>query len=126
MKKVNFGYNETQPQAETINKGGRMNAEQSNELKAVAYQLYLQKINQKSISQMIGVGEKTVGKWAKVWKQSRTVKEETIDNLKARLLKLTADSTTPIADIKSLVWIIQQVENKQKGSICIKRSPQGQ
>ena len=126
MKNVNFGYNETQPQPETINKGGRMNTEQSNELKAVAYQLYLQKINQKSISQMIGVGEKTISKWTKVWKQSRTVKEETIDNLKARLLKLSADPTTPIVDIKSLVWIIQQVENKQKGSICIKRSSQEQ
>jgi transposase-like protein len=126
MKTVNYGYNESQPQAETINKGGRMTSEQSNELKALAYQLYLQKINQKSIGKMIGVTEKTVGKWAREWKQSQNINTETIANLKARLLKLTADPMTPIADIKSLVWIIQQVETTQKGSICIKRSPQEQ
>lgn len=109
MKNVNYGYNESQPQAETINKGGRMTKEQSNDLKAVALQLFLQNLEQKTISQMIGVTEKTVGKWAKEWRQSRSTKAETLANLNTRLLKLTADPMTPINDIKSLVWIIQQV-----------------
>lgn len=109
MKKVNFGYNETQPQAETINKGGRKPAEQLNELKAVAFKLYMQQVSQKAIGQMIGITEKTIGVWAKEWKQARTTKAETLANLNTRLLKLTADPLTPIADLKSLVWILQQI-----------------
>jgi hypothetical protein len=125
MKNVNFGYNETQPQAETINKIGRMTTEKSNELKAIALQLYIQQLEQKTISQMTGVGVKTIGKWAKEWKQSRNTKAETLKNLNARLLTMTADLTTPIDDIKSLVWTIQQLDPNPKEGIYIKRSPQG-
>lgn len=126
MKNVNFGYNETQPQPETINKIGRMTSEKSNELKAIALQLFLQQLEQKTISQMTGVGVKTIGKWAKEWKQSRTTKTKTIRNLNARLLTMTADPTTPIDDIKSLVWTIQQLDPNHKEGIYIKRSPRGQ
>jgi DNA-binding transcriptional regulator LsrR (DeoR family) len=109
MENVNYGYNEAHPTV-TINKGGRPNINKTNEQKALAYNLYFKNINQKEIGKQLGISEKTISKWAKDWKESKTVKTDTIDNLEKRLLTMTNDSTTPIADIKSLVYVIQQLK----------------
>jgi transposase len=106
---VNYGYNEAHPTA-PINKGGRPNTNKSNEQKALAYNLYFRNISQKEIGKQLGITEKTIGKWAKEWRQADTVKADTLANLEKRLLAMTSDNTTPIVDIKSLVYVIQQLK----------------
>jgi hypothetical protein len=121
MENVNYGYNEIQPVV-PINKGGRGSANKFNnqKKKALAYNLYCRNISQKSIGKQLGIGEKTIGNWAKLWKQSQSIEIDTLANLKSRLLTMSNDSTTPIVDIKNLVSIIQILEDK--GSLYIKES----
>ncbi|MDD2674126.1 MAG: hypothetical protein PHF81_04540 [Flavobacterium sp.] len=110
MKNVNYGYNEAQPVA-PVNKGGRPNVNKSNELKALAYNLYFRNITQKEIGKQLGISEKTIGNWAKEWKELRVTEATTITNLKNRLLEMTTDKNTSVVDIKNMVSIIQQLEN---------------
>ena len=108
---VNFGYNETQSQADTNNNGGRKSFEQTKQLKAMGRELFNKNLMQKTIAKMIGVTEKTVGVWAREWKQSKTIESETLSNLKNRLLALSIDKMTPIQDIVNLMLVIEQLEN---------------
>lgn len=112
MKKVNYGYNEAHPETETIKKGGRPPLKQTILQKAKALELYKLDFTQKQISEKIGVGEKTIGKWAKDWKQAQSVEATTLTNLKNRLLEMSINKATPIVDIKNLISVIQQLETK--------------
>lgn len=110
MKNVNFGYNETQPTTQS-NKGGRPTANKTRQQKEIAHNLYKKNISQKEIAKQLNTTEKTICKWAKEWKEAKTIEFNTITNLKKRLLEMTTDEQTSITDIKNLVSIIQQFEN---------------
>ena len=112
MKNVNYGYKEAQPEAETIKKGGRPPLKQTILQKAKALELYKLDLTQKQISEKLGVGEKTIGKWAKDWKQAQTLETTTLTNLKNRLLEMSTNKATSIVDIKNLISVIHQLETK--------------
>lgn len=112
MKKVNYGYNEAHPEAETIKKVGRKNQPKFKSFeKSEAIKLLSTGMTQKDIAIKLSITEKTIGNWAKECKQALTIEAETVTNLKARLLAMTKDNA-PITDIKNLLSIIQQLENK--------------
>lgn len=109
MENTNFGYNETQP-TPTINKGGYSAVIFARMQKPLAKDLYLKNISQKEIAKQLGVTEKTVGRWAKDWRQSKTTEADTIDNFKKRLLEMSIDKTTPMQDVVNLMLVIEQLE----------------
>jgi predicted transcriptional regulator len=115
MEKTNFGYSETQPTetqiTKTKSKGGRLQNEKYNLQNKLAYDLYCRNLNQKEISKQLGITPKTVSKWAKIWKQTRSIEKETLANLKSRLLEMTNNKTTPITEIKNLVSVIMTLES---------------
>lgn len=113
MKNVNYGYNEAQPvETLTSKKSGRPTLKQTIVQKAKALELYKMDLSQKEISEKLGITEKTIGKWSKVWKQADTIEITTLANLKNRLLEMSTNKETPVVDIKNLISVIQQLESK--------------
>lgn len=109
---VNYGYNEAHPEAETIKKVSCKSVAKFKSFeKSEAIKLLSTGMTQKDIAIKLSVTEKTIGNWAKECKHALTVEAETLTNLKARLLAMTKNNA-PITDIKNLVTVIQQLENK--------------
>lgn len=111
MKKVNYGYNEAHPEAETIKKAGRKGQPTRKALeKTEAIQLLKTGLTQKEVSTRVGVTEKTLGKWAKEHYKANKIEATTLANLKMRLFNASGDAGTTSEVIKNLVWSIQQLE----------------
>lgn len=109
MENTNLRYSETHP-TPPKNKGGYSAVLLARIQKPLAKDLYYKNISQKEIAKQLGITEKTVGRWAKEWRQSKTIEADTIANFKNRLLEMSIDKTTPMQDVVNLMLVIEQLE----------------
>lgn len=77
--------------------------------KSKAFALYGTTKTQKEIANQIGVSDKTISKWFKEWGKQELLSKQILENFQRKLETISLDPSTPVQDIKDMVWCISQI-----------------